>query len=834
MDQNVTAGTIASGSILRAPLVSPDKNVTGVTIAAGAIPYAPGIGQLIAGTIAAGAATFPPTVIDSLPFLAVTNSVRASISSTLRLLRRQLRLVKMDLPPAFSDLEPGRFVYYAESSQSLLSPTALEFDGRLERLVPLMVLSITDHVEPARVGVTFLDLRETFCSWWSPLITEIGMTGDLDGIAIFDRAGGWQTERLQLAYGERPGGDNAYIEVGENAPMIERYGLRAQGGLDTNLLLNSAFREGTGDTFTSWTPTTTGAAIVVQWQLYTLIASPGWQRAVQIATYGSGQAAYISQAVSAVGGKKLFVRVFYKDGGAVDRMAYRVQRSDDSSYWRDSDQTWQGTAIDNPITPATGVLASLMHVSKLLDMTGLTTNVTVSVGHFAALYGSAQISQIQGVELIEQDLDEGPYCRWRTPLPTRAATVQRLGDLVSLTNDDQVRVVFPARGAAKFTVRPHWDHVDLLDLQQRYIWSSDFDGATGANYLRCYYERVDSSNGQWCLESSEGSRAILAVSGGGLAVRDTEYVVAARWTSESHDEHGLTGQALDIWVDGVRGTTVQGLGTPTADASCPVYLGSSPNSGPPKTSRLLVVGGPYWSRDQDVSFPGYDGVPGTPPQTQYRADSDKFMDDALHWLAQKSGPLNVLVVNSSPPSGSFGQQMIDGLTRLGHSYALTTEATGFGAFEPLDFDVVICPSVLNATSYHGFTSSKDKFDYILSNNGAVLTENTGSIIEWNRYGIGASGFHSSHTYQRPFYCTAIGNGSTLYKLAQYTTVVLVSDTNTKGGTRTIYYCDTHGTEGVVALWSNDTTAWSNSGCDVSLTHGVFCAHCPTEAELLRM
>lgn len=508
------------------------------------------------------------------PALAVADTVRSQISMMLRLLRRPLRFVTFDLPPHFAHLEPLDVVYCKHE----LLPEGPTGYGTWE-LVPLVVVEVADPLAEAKITLKCIDLREVWAAWWSPLQTEVGMTADLNGIAILDRAGGWETTRAQVGYGIRPPGDDAYQEVLANTPIIDAFGLLLEGGEETNHLLNSTFSEGSGDTFTSWTKTTTGSAIAVQWQLYTLIDANGFRRATQLATYATGEQSYFSQTVNNLENKDFYLKVYYKDGGAVDRMNYRIQRSDTSEYWRNSDGTWQGSAQDNALTPASGVIETLRHSSKRISTTsGGTVNLTVRVGHFSAAYNAAQISQIQGVELIECPND-GDYYAYRSPLPTKAAAVTRVVNYTAIVNDLAVRVLSPTRGFIKMTVVPHWTHAGISDSRTKTFLSADFDGATNTSWFRLFYTRIDASTGQWRFESWGGGAGVLEVTGGDVAQQDQAYTIIARWTSEAQDEHGLEGQAYDIWVDGVRGTTATGQPTQTAEAVGFVYLGGSPNLG---------------------------------------------------------------------------------------------------------------------------------------------------------------------------------------------------------------------------------------------------------------
>ncbi|MEY4955962.1 MAG: hypothetical protein RL409_219 [Gemmatimonadota bacterium] len=515
------------------------------------------------------------TFLTARPYAYVTNSVRTSATTLLRLRRRPTRYVTIDLPPHYGYLEPGDTIW---SSHELLPESATGSDRyQTWALVPLHIIEIRDRLSPPQLQLKCVDLREVYCSFWSPFLTDIGMTDDLNGIAILDRAGGWRTVRDGLAYGERPPawGYCAFQEVLAHAPIIDAFGLLIQGGDDRNILLNSVLSEGgPGNTFTNWSSTTSGSAIAVEWPLYTLVDANGFRRSLQFATYNSGENAYISQTVGNAAGayRYLFAKVYYKNGGAYDDMTIRIQRSDTSEYWRDSDSTWQAAAQDNAISPKTGSTEIYYRwLSKLMDLGGATANITVSVGHFACASAIPQISQLQAVELIrvgENRTAEG----YRNLLPTKAAETIRVDNNTFITNDSAVRVLSPTRGFVKLNFRPLWGNSDLDDNQIKGIWEAAFDGITDGQGLTCYYIRLGANSGEWRLKNkTHNAYASLAVTD---VVRDQDYTIICRWTSDAVDEHNMVGQALDIWVDGVRGTTYPGAVTQTASAVCDVHIGS--------------------------------------------------------------------------------------------------------------------------------------------------------------------------------------------------------------------------------------------------------------------
>jgi hypothetical protein len=521
------------------------------------------------------------TVTDSLllarPYAYVTNSVRTSATTLLRLRRRPVRYVSFDLPPHFGYLEPGDVVYSAHE----LVPAAATGAQRTDtwRLIPLHIVEVHDPLSPAKISIRAVDLRSSYASWWSPLKTDLGMTDDLNGIAILDRAGGWETVRDQVGYGIRPPANDAWQEVLANQPIIDALGLRCEGGEDTNHLLNSTFSEGAGDVFTSWTKTTSGSAIAVSWTLYTLIDATGFRRAVQFATYAAGEQAYLSQTVNNLEDKTFAVKVYYKDGGAYDRMGLRISRSDTGQYL-DSAGAWQGSVQTLTLSPGSGVIETERYVSPLLDTSSTgTVNLTVAAGHFSAASSVAQISQLQGVELLEVP---SRYEAFRCPLPTKATAVTRVVNYTSIVNDSPVRVLSPTRGFVKCQITPEWSHTDLADADVKYIWSSDFDGVTASERLRCYYARTSATLGAYSLRTGatlSGFVASVVVSGTDLPTEGETYTIISRWNSEDLDEHELGGQALDIWFGNTAGVftrdTFTGAPTLVPDAECDVYLGTT-------------------------------------------------------------------------------------------------------------------------------------------------------------------------------------------------------------------------------------------------------------------
>jgi hypothetical protein len=168
---------------------------------------------------------------------------------------------------------------------------------------------------------------------------------------------------------------------------------------------------------------------------------------------------------------------------------------------------------------------------------------------------------------------------YRNLLPTKAASNVRYDNITHIVNDSAVRVLSPTRGFVKLNFRPQWSHSDLTDGQIKGIWSAAFDEATDTQGLTCSYTRTGANAGGWRLEHRAGFVYAELVTVAADVIKDTDYTIICRWTSEALNEHGLTGQALDIWVDGIRGTPYTGLITQSAISTCNVYLGTYVSAG---------------------------------------------------------------------------------------------------------------------------------------------------------------------------------------------------------------------------------------------------------------
>ena len=153
----------------------------------------------------------------------------------------------------------------------------------------------------------------------------------------------------------------------------------------------------------------------------------------------------------------------------------------------------------------------------------------------------------------------------------------RIANVTRIVNDSAVRVLSPKRGFFKLTYIPLFDNDDLFPTRIKCIWDAAFDESVNSQFLRCYYVGLGPGTGRWKFLTTGGFQAEMLVTGAEVLTKGTEYVIICRWTSADISEHDQVGQALDLWVNGVKATQLTARPENLAGADCNVYLGSSLN-----------------------------------------------------------------------------------------------------------------------------------------------------------------------------------------------------------------------------------------------------------------
>lgn len=504
--------------------------------------------------------------LETTPTGAFIEPNRVVLSHGLRLLSAGQRTLDIDVGPEFGGVEPGDMIWCSHE----LLPWSPGTDAWKQ--IPLFCAAVRDRFDPPGRSLTLWDLREVGSSFWSPF-RIVGIDDQKTGLAIYHRGGGWSTLRAQVAYGRRPG-DGLYGVAAANTPIITRDGLLIQGGGDTNYFLNSTFSlGGPGDTFTSWAKTVSGSATGTEDTNDYLVDVVGLQRSIKLSTTAAAESAYVSQTVAGFAANtKLCVRTWYKNDSGPDYMFVWIIRSVDGLYWDDVAGTWGAATSLRPVLSR----SIARWTSKQFNVGANPTDITVRIGYGVWIGTAANTAHVYAVEL--QLATTNSWIR-RELLPTTSAQVTRVEDLAAIDNGESWRVWRTDRGYVAVTVTPMWSHADLGNLEVRYVITSAFDGAAGAAKMNLRYTRINAGSGVWELAIGVTAGASVPVSGASLATAGTSYRLAARWTSVAVNEWGLGGQALDIWVDGVKGTGSTGNAEQTSTNVATVLLGTYGSGG---------------------------------------------------------------------------------------------------------------------------------------------------------------------------------------------------------------------------------------------------------------
>jgi len=147
--------------------------------------------------------------------------------------------------------------------------------------------------------------------------------------------------------------------------------------VETNLLLNGGFEEGSGDTFTNWTKYELGSSVVVE-------ASGGDEfvedRAAEFQVDSSNSMLYLEQTVNNIAQGHYKVDLFYWDDGLapgdnVIRMS--IIRSSDSYFW-DFAGNWQ-SGMTGALLPKLGISGYTYWSAYVYQENGTPENITVRI-----------------------------------------------------------------------------------------------------------------------------------------------------------------------------------------------------------------------------------------------------------------------------------------------------------------------------------------------------------------------------------------------------------------------------------------------------------------------
>jgi hypothetical protein len=487
--------------------------------------------------------------VEYQPIPAGISPAREIASHRLRLYRRPLEEMLIDVPLAMLDLELGddfSVTQPAGPDSAGAGWGATNWKRRLHQL-----RSETIDLNNMTVSISSRGRRSFLCTDWDTAFTSRSSSAVEDGVARLGVGGTNTYTRASNMWVEDPGSRLVVLKAVNEKPMA--YGGLLLESSATNLLTLSSNVAGSVSGLTI-----AGASGTVATE--TASTQPLFDASVTANDYlwtaGSPHTADLRAswpATASVGANTVTrVSIDYMDNGSVagDRIHWRVRRAIDGNYWDDSGAgSWVAGATDNPLAlAATRTRAISNRIDVGAGATALTFSMVLLNGGTAG-----RIARVYHVQLEDK--------AWATSrIVTTATTYTRALQTYTVTNTSGKRPLNSTGGTYLAQVVPLFSAADALagnvDL---YLLDMTYDAS---NWFRVYY---DVSAGNLLFEIRAAGTTTTATKAWS-PVRGTTYKIAARWTS-SVGELDLTARTHSIFVDGVKGTDATRAADPTRTAA---------------------------------------------------------------------------------------------------------------------------------------------------------------------------------------------------------------------------------------------------------------------------
>ncbi len=494
--------------------------------------------------------------VEYQPIPAGISPAREIASHRLRLYRRPLEEMPIDVPLAMLDLELGddfSVTHPAGPDSAGAGWGATNWKRRLHQL-----RSETIDLNNMTVSYTSRGRRSFLCTDWDTAFTSRSSSAVEDGVARLGVGGTNTYTRASNMWVEDPGSRLVVLKAVNEKPMA--YGGLLLESSATNLLTLSSNVAGSVSGLSL-----SGASGTIATE--TASTQPLFDSSVTANNYkwtaGSPHSADLRATwpVTASVSANTITRVSidYMDNGSVsgDRLCWRVRRAIDGNYWDDSGAgAWVAGATDNPLTLApTRTRAISNRINVGAGATTLTFSMVLLSGGTAS-----RIARVYHVQLEDK--------AWATSrIVTTATTYTRALQTYTVTNTSGKRPLNSTGGTYLAQVVPLWNGADatagvtdLLFLDMTY---------DASNWFRVYYD----SSANALLFEIRAAGTTTTASKSWTPVRGTTYKIAARWTS-SAGELDLTARTHSVFVDGVKGTDATRAADPTR-SSADMYRGGN-------------------------------------------------------------------------------------------------------------------------------------------------------------------------------------------------------------------------------------------------------------------
>lgn len=560
-----------------------------------------GVPPTTGGTQASLDAAVIELEVDATSTDLIVEPIRTIITRLLRLRRRALKPVTLDVPAPLAHARPGKIVYCSDPfwptpGAAGLSP--LDWDRR-----PLWVQDVEERVSAHSATLVGLDLREHYALMWSPLHTDLGADDQWTGLAYMDQGAGKAIVRAQGGWIWRPG-DGLWRDAATGKWRITPWGLLVCGGTYAGSVantgettwhtLNNTLSQGVGGEgtslpnadaagFTSWTVAKNGAAtVVIKVDSSYLFDVSGYRRAARLTngTPHAGNNCSLSQAVAGFATTQR-VRVgikFRMVSGNPANMRFRLNRTTAPADWSEAANAWVAAPYQNTLADGGPGRASFRKVGDHYEywstdiVVGGAGAQTLTLALVSPAEDAASVDVFAG-GIISTGTALGAASRVmrREWIATQGVAIAQAGDIVDLYNPaTTMSVLDRLRGTFTAFVTPLWDHEDLSDGATKPV--ATFVHHYFSGYLdKLYYQRIDATTGKWVFSRTVFAGAVTAeivvtAAAGTLPRNLTPVALSARWTS-STGELGLVPRSVTVHVNGVASAAAVAAGDPSYSAS---------------------------------------------------------------------------------------------------------------------------------------------------------------------------------------------------------------------------------------------------------------------------
>lgn len=514
--------------------------------------------------------------------------IRHVLSAQLNQDRVPVRTIDLEVPMQYGDVDILDPIWLAHREYP--APDGLGSREEEGARAPLIVLRKMPLMSQRKWRLTCLDPTSYSCTYWSPMVTTIGVDVQDTGIARIDRGGGWAVARGQTGHVRRPP-DRLWIDRLASTPRyFEQQGLAVCGAGQIWHANNGFAVGGPGNTFTGWTVTTSGTGTVVEDTadiLFDFLLAPQ-RRSVKI-TNGAGASdnGYVARLVASVEANR-HLRAFMKyktSGSGAGRPRMIIRRYIPTKAGATQTHDWlPGTGWTTPGAGQWFLPDNLGVAGAGPDTPGMraefwSENIPVGVDacEVEAFAGystvPAVVSNLYASGIVKTA--SGQVLSFaRDFIHTTSAQITQVGDDVQINNDPDFAVAVPDQGTVHMHFTPWWDDSELPTGARKTLWqlAVDSNGSSlPTRWLALHYYKDSSTVSRLVLEQSiypaASVMAELTLSGNMRAAYLRVMKIGMRWVS-ALGELGQPSRSLAVFLDGQKATSGAGV------ALLPVTLNS--------------------------------------------------------------------------------------------------------------------------------------------------------------------------------------------------------------------------------------------------------------------